>query len=144
MNIKMNKFVLGMILILTIISIGIISFSATAQNLPQDIGIVLTPTSSAPIPDPIHPQTEIALAYLNEKYGVLMEQMVVMDQYQQDYVYLEKSYWFVSVLNTKDDVVYKVQVDLADKNVSEDLLSVIPQDIVPEIWSKVSRDRSAH
>ena len=118
-----SKYGLIGILLLGISALLIFSFSVTAQSLPPEGSVVtLTTIPQTPTPAPSYPGTDIALAYLSEKYGLAKDQMVVLDQYQQDYVFLTKSYWFVSTFDTHSDTVYKVLVDLDNKLVSGDLL----------------------
>ncbi len=123
MNANSAKLIWGVILVV-VLGIGYFSLAHSAISSPQDIGIMPTPTSGAPTPEPVPPLTERALAYLVEKYSLSKEQIIVASQYQQDYFYLEKSYWIVDVLDLKSDASYQVLVDLSDESVSEDILII--------------------
>lgn len=123
MKAKSVKLIWGGILVIAF-GIGYFSLAHSAISSPQDIVIMPTPTGGAPTPAPVPPLTERALAYLVEKYSLSKEQIVVTSQYQQDYFYLEKSYWIVDVLDLKSDAPYQVLVDMSDGSLSENILSI--------------------
>jgi hypothetical protein len=70
------------------------------------------------------PWTQAAIDYLAEKYGIAPEDILVYDQFQQDFIYLEKSYWCITASEREADTIYKVVVDMADMSASEDISAI--------------------
>jgi hypothetical protein len=86
-----------------------------------------SPLSTPPPPPPTpSPSTEaqIALRYVAERYGIPIEQLVVVNEHQREYAELGRAFRAFSLLDLAGDRFFNLLVDLEDHTVVEDVAAV--------------------
>ncbi|HEY4690270.1 MAG TPA: hypothetical protein VIK33_13225 [Anaerolineae bacterium] len=92
--------------------------------LPTPDVSLLTPTVLLPPTPTPSAESQIALNYIGEKYGIPVAQLIIVNEHRREYAELGRSFRAFSLVDSKGEHFFELMVDLKDHSVVEDVAAI--------------------